>query len=186
MGRSAARGSRIERLACSATHPAEEVSVKNGRRRTVVHILFLVGIVGKGLDGALEIVGGVLILVVHPDRLSAIVRLLTQHELSEDPHDPIAGLLRHAAEGLTLHLQFIIAAYLLVHGVVKAGLVVALLRRLHWAYPLAIAAFGLFLIYQLYSLAQTHSLGMLLLCFVDVFVIVLTWLEYRRVRGATE
>lgn len=57
---------------------------------------FAVGIILKGLDGVLEVVGGVLLLVVSPTTIDQVGRALTQHELSEDPHDFLATHLLHA------------------------------------------------------------------------------------------
>jgi uncharacterized membrane protein len=83
----------------------------------------------------LEVVGGVLLLVVSPTTIGQMSRALTQHELSEDPHDFLATHLLHAAGSQTgSSLQFG-AAYLLLHGVVKIVLVTALLRDKIWAYP---------------------------------------------------
>jgi len=132
----------------------------------------------------LEIAGGVLLLLVDPARLGNLVRALTQHELVEDPRDLVATTLRHAVEHLTSGTQTFAALYLLVHGLVKAVLVVALLRRQLWAYPLAILGFGLFLVYQLYRWAHTHETLLVALSIMDVAVIGLTWLEYRRLRRA--
>jgi uncharacterized membrane protein len=149
-----------------------------------VHVLFDVGIIGKGIDGLLETIGGTLLLFVRPEQIGRVVRLLTQHELSEDPNDVIAGHLLHAAQHLSADVQIFGAIYLLTHGIIKVGLVAALLRRQFWAYPSAILAFLLFLVYQLYRYSHTHATWLLALSVVDVFVIVITWLEYRRLRAA--
>ena len=41
--------------------------------------IFDISVTLKGIDGLLELVGGVLLLVLSPVRLNAIVRFLTQH-----------------------------------------------------------------------------------------------------------
>ena len=74
--------------------------------------------------------------------------------------------------------------YLLWHGVVKVGLVTALLLRRRWAYPVAILAFLLFLLYQVYRYSHTYAPELLVLSVIDVIVIVLTWFEYVRLRAA--
>jgi uncharacterized membrane protein len=43
--------------------------------------------------------------------------------------------------------------------------------------------FLLFLVYQLYRHAHTHAPWLVVLSALDVLVIALTWLEYRRVRS---
>jgi uncharacterized membrane protein len=152
------------------------------RIERLVHLLFDISVIAKGIDGVLEIIGGALLFAVNPVQLNHIVRLLTQHELTEDPHDLVAGYLLHAAKHLSAGVQIFGAVYLLGHGVIKVGLVAALLRRQLWAYPAAMLAFLLFLIYQLYRYSHAHALWLLALSAVDVFIIVITWFEYRRLR----
>jgi uncharacterized membrane protein len=154
------------------------------RRERIVHVLFDIGVISKGVDGALEIVGGVLLFLVSPDQLQQIVRILTQHELSEDPGDVVASYLLRTSQHLSASAKLFGAVYLLWHGVVKVGIVTALLGRQRWAYPAAIFAFVLFLVYQLYRYAHTYSPELLVLSVLDVFVIVLTWLEYARLRAS--
>ena len=152
----------------------------NLQRKSRIHVLFNIGVIAKGIDGMLEIVGGVLLLLVSPNRIYTVIQILTQHELSEDPRDLIATWLRNSTHHLTASVTMFAAAYLLWHGAVKAGLVAALLLRRRWAYPAAIVAFSAFLVYQLYRYTHTHSPALLALSVVDILVIILTWLEYRR------
>ena len=51
---------------------------------------FKIGLVLKGLDGVLEVAGGILLLFLTPQAIEHIARMLTAHELSQDPHDFIA------------------------------------------------------------------------------------------------
>lgn len=151
---------------------------------TIVHALFDIGVMAKGLDGVLEIAGGVLLFFLNPLQIGSVLRLLTQHELSEDPHDLVAGFIMHSVQHLSVGTEKFAALFLLWHGLVKVGLVAALLKRLWWAYPLAIGAFALFLVYQFYRYTHTRSVWLLALSLLDVFVIIITWLEYRRLRAS--
>lgn len=157
---------------------------KEGSR--LVHLFFDISVIAKGIDGVLEIVGGVLLLLVTPARILGVVRRVTQHELSTDPHDFIANYLLNSAQQLTSSVKVFAATYLLWHGVVKVVLVTGLLMKRRWAYPIAITAFMLFLIYQLYRYSHTRAAELLWLSALDVVVIVLTWLEYRRLGAARE
>jgi uncharacterized membrane protein len=49
----------------------------------------------------MTMIGGVLLLAVPPDMINHLVTMLTQGELSEDPHDFIASQLLSTAHGLT-------------------------------------------------------------------------------------
>jgi uncharacterized membrane protein len=158
--------------------------MKSSRRDKTVHVLFDISVISKGVDGMLEIVGGAVLLLVGPAHISRMIRLLTQHELVKDPHDLLASFLVNAATHLSASTQAFGALYLLWHGVIKVALVVALLRKLLWAYPAAILAFGLFFMLQLYRYSHTHSVWLLALSVVDLFVIAMTWLEYKRLQAS--
>ena len=137
------------------------------------------GVVIKGIDGVLETLGGATLLFVGPSEVNRLFALLTQHELSEDPHDFFAT---HAAAPLARvtpgSLSFG-AKYLIAHGAVKIFLAVNLLQRRLWAYPVAIVFLSLFIIYQLYRYSFSHSIGLLILGALDAAVVLLIWNEYR-------
>ena len=75
------------------------------------------------------------------------------------------------------------AVCLLVHGVVKVTLVIALLRNKLWAYPWMIAVLLAFIAYQIYLIVLGPSPGLVALTVFDVLIVVLTWREYRKQRG---
>lgn len=142
--------------------------------------LFWIGVVGKGLDGLAEVIGGLLLLFASPGTLNHLVVLLTREELSEDPTDFIATHLLHVAGGLTDQGIAFAAVYLLIHGAVKIVLVTALLRKQFWAYPWMIAMLLAFIAYQGYELVVAPTGGLWALTIFDAAVTVLTWHEYRR------
>jgi uncharacterized membrane protein len=150
------------------------------RIKLSAHAAFQIGIFFKGLDGAAEIVGALLLYLVPPRALSHALAMATQHELSEDPRDFIAGHLLRLSERFSAKTQLFAAAYLLIHGVAKVALVWALYRRRLWAYPAAIAVFAAFGAYQMYRYFVSPSFAMMALTVLDVVVIVLTWMEYGR------
>ena len=143
---------------------------------------FVVGIVLKGLDGILEVVGGALLLVVSPATIDRLTRALTQHELSEDPRDFLATHLLHYTGALTGSAVRFGAVYLLSHGLVKIVLVAALLRNQLWAYPWMIVFLLGFIGYQLYRLTFAPTIGLVGLTVFDAVVTWLTWREYQRQR----
>lgn len=144
--------------------------------------VFAVGIVAKGLNGVVELVGGLLLLLVSPDRIRQLAASWTHEELSEDPQDVIATYLLHTAHGLTGHAVLFGAFYLLAHGGVKVVLVVALLLNKLWAYPWMIVVLLLFIAYQLYRIVLDPTAGLIGLTVFDVVIVVLTWREYREQR----
>lgn len=154
------------------------------RRQSLVHIAFEIGIFFKGLDGLLEIVGGLLLFLVKPETISRVVIALVQHELGDDPNDVVASYLVRGANSFSAGSQVFAGVYLLSHGVIKVVLVESLLRGRLLAYPTAIVVFALFIMYQMYRYYLHPSIAMIVLSVLDVVVIVLTWLEYRRLKRA--
>jgi uncharacterized membrane protein len=152
------------------------------RRRDWLDRLFVIGIIGKGLNGLAELVGGLLLLFVTPDSIHHVVAVLTRGELSEDPNDLVARYLLHTADGLTGSAVIFGAVYLLVHGAVKIGLVIALLLNKLWAYPCMIIVLLIFIGYQLYRIVLQPSVGLVVLTVFDALIVMLTWREYRRQR----
>lgn len=142
------------------------------------HRLFRVGVLLKGVDGILEVLGGFLLLFVTSGSIHSIVWMLTEREISEDPTDAIASLLRHATDALTLDTKTFASIYLVLHGAIKLFLVVSLLRELKWAFPVALWFLGIFTVYQLYRFAHTHSIALLAFSVVDLFVMWMVWREY--------
>jgi uncharacterized membrane protein len=154
--------------------------VSRFRARDPLDRIFEIGIILKGLDGVLEAIGGLLLFAVTPATLDLLVARLTQHELSEDPHDFIARHLLRYAHGLTGSAVTFAAVYLLVHGVIKIVLVAALLRNQAWAYPWMIGFLLVFIGYQLYRLALSPTFGLTALTIFDALIVWLTWREWRR------
>lgn len=155
-----------------------------GRRSDggIVTEAFDISVILKGIDGLLEILGGLVLLIVPLRDIRAFLIWITGKELSEDPNDFIATHIVRLAHMLSVSAYNFTIAYLLIHGFVKVFLVVMLLRRHLWAYPTAIAVFSAFGVYQIYQFTFSHSILLLLLTVLDVVVVALTIWEYRRLR----
>src|SRR5467141_479567 len=131
-------------------------------KRSRLHVAFQIGVILKGLNGLLELIGGILLLAFPPSAIQRFVVELTHNELSR-------------------RAQTFAAIYLLAHGVIKAVLVYALLKDKLWAFPWAIGVFTAFGIYQIYRYVVQPSGWLIALTILDVIVIALTWLEWQRV-----
>ncbi|HET9647233.1 MAG TPA: DUF2127 domain-containing protein [Microlunatus sp.] len=141
--------------------------------------LFEIGIILKGLNGLVEIVGGIALLLTSPSQLQGLVWGITRGELSEDPQDFVASHLLHTASGLTGTAVTFGAVYLLIHGIVKVVLVVALLLNKIWAYPWMIGVLVAFIGYQLYRIALHPTIGLIALTLFDIAIVALTVREWR-------
>jgi len=150
--------------------------------KKILHQFFKISILIKGIDGALEILGGIFLSLVSPLKISALILWLTRHELAEDPKDFIANYLTGIAHNLSLNAQFFGALYLLSHGLIKIILISSLWKRRLWAYPISLIFFFLFCAYQIYRYNYSHEIWLIILTIFDVFVILLTWMEWKRLK----
>lgn len=158
-----------------------ESSHNRRRARLPLGRAFRISLLLKAADAVLEMVGGVLFLVVPPSAVGHLVAVLTQHELSEDPGDRVARILRETVQHFAAGRHFG-AIYLLSHGVSKIVLVVEIFRGRLWAYPAMLVLLATFIVYQSYRLVRAFTVGMLALTLFDAIVICLTWREYGRQR----
>lgn len=146
-------------------------------------IVFRITLWFKALDGLVEAVGGLLLLIATPAQIASVAHLLTRGELAEDPHDFVATQLLAASHSLEHgQVSFWGALYLISHGVIKLVLVWAILRDHVWAYPWMIAFLGVFIVYQTSSMTHHLTGGLLFLTVFDLLVAWLTLREYGRVR----
>lgn len=133
-------------------------------KRSKLHAAFQIGVILKGLNGLLELIGGILLLAFPPSAIQRFVVELTHNEI-------------------TRQAQTFAAIYLLSHGAIKAVLVYALLKDKLWAFPWAIGVFAGFGVYQIYRYFVEPSGWLIALTVLDVIVIGLTLAEWQRVKG---
>jgi uncharacterized membrane protein len=151
-----------------------------GRAGWLYHRLFVLAVILKGLDGLLELAAGASLLIVGPTGLHAIVTWLTERELSEDPGDVVANLIRTGAAHLTSDTALVAALYLLAHGVIKVLLAIGLLREKAWVFPIAAAFFAIVIGYMGYRLYLAWSWTLLILAALDAVTLVLLLGEWRK------
>ncbi|MGN6742308.1 MAG: DUF2127 domain-containing protein [Amnibacterium sp.] len=151
-----------------------------GVRDHVLDLVFLIGVALKGLDGLGELLLGFPLLFLSHSQVTSLARHLTAEELTEDPHDLVANLLLHGAAHAGQGALLFVGLYLLVHGVVKLAIVLALIWGKERVYPWAIGALALFAAFQTVEFVLHPSVSVALLTALDVLIIGLTWREWRR------
>lgn len=147
-----------------------------------LHRAFEIGVGLKAANAVVECAGGLALYFVSTRWIGDLVRTVTQSELIGDSHDRVAQHLIAMTDGLSLSTKNFYAFYLLAHGVVKLALAAGLLAGRLWAYPASIAAFALFIAYQLYRYSYTHSVGLLVLTVLDIVLLWLVWKEWQTVK----
>lgn len=150
---------------------------------TLLDKIFEGGIILKGLSGVAELLGGLIMLFVTPDRLHRFISFLTEDSLTTNPHAPIANWLVHSTQHFGNGSRWFLVAYLWVHAAVKLTAVIGILKNQLWAYPFALISLSIMMLYQIWSIIFVKaSLGMIALTLFDILILWLIWREYQKVK----
>ncbi len=149
------------------------------------HTLFIVSILLKGIFAILETLAGVALLVSSPGLLTQFVHFMFHNRLVADPNDPLATYALHQLQEFDMTRHTFVAIYLMLHGLVKVGIVAGLYSERLWAFPIGLTALGIFIIYQMERFIFTHSLVLLGISILDAFIMVLAWREYQALKNRT-
>lgn len=140
--------------------------------KTKTTLLFDIGLILKGIDSLFEVAGGILLL--SPIRVSGYLEILSQHS----KHDFISRNLDKLANGV--HAATIATAiYLMVHGLAKAILIVAALKRKSWGYIGLMGVLTFFAIAEMTRYFETQKIALLVFSLFDAILVVLIAHEYQ-------
>jgi uncharacterized membrane protein len=166
-------------------HRTPPGSISRRPSPSIIDRVFVISLWLKGIDGLLELVGGVFLLLLTPAFIQKVTHMLVAVKLGEDPTDIIANAILRLGQQLgAAHL--LVAIFLLTHGIVKVLLVTFLLLGNLKVYPWAMAILGVFALYQAYLTWHHFSLLYLGLTLFDVLIVVLIWYEYRHMKQRSE
>jgi uncharacterized membrane protein len=148
------------------------------RRAPLLHDAYLVVILIKGFDGAMEALAGLIIALTGPERLYDWVIRLTAPELTG--HHPALHAIRSGAARLAESSHRFVIFYLLVHGLLKLGIVIALLRGgRRWVFPASSLILTGFIVYMGWRLTVRWSDWLLGFALFDLLTLTLVLNEWR-------
>ena len=139
------------------------------KTRSLTHIVYLVTIAVKGIDGIIETLLGILIATTGPDRLYALVLRVTTPELEENHASRTAAAVQHGAAGLAHASASFAIFYLLTHGILKSGIAVNLLAGKRWIFAPAFVILTGFILYMGYHATQHFSWWLFAFAMFDLF-----------------
>jgi len=164
---------------------AKKLDTKWFEPKSSLDKLYEIGILIKGFDGAIELLGGLFLLIMPGSIIMHITHALVDTELNRNPSDLLATKVLHYGTQLAQGRNAFAIAFLLTHGIVKVGLVIALLRQKLWAYPVALVVLSIFLLYQIYLVFTQSTVAMILLSILDAIIIFLVWREWKQLNRHT-
>lgn len=149
------------------------------------HKFFKFSLIIKGLDGVLDVTSGLILFFSVTNPLVRIPSALFHHELIKDPQDFIANYFINASQNILPTTATFIAWYLLVHGLIKIGLSLALFSKNYRLYQIAGIILILSISYQFYRFTHTHSLLLLLVTVYDLMIMVMLCFEAKNLKLKT-
>ena len=155
-------------------------------KREVVDVSFDIALIFKSLFAISEVLGGISLFFLTPSRLNSVIGWIVKVKgnIDQDSQSMLMNMLINFGNNFTVSTQYLLAIYLLSHGLIKLVTLALLWKKVLWAYPLSIVVFVGFIIYQMREFLTTHSFFMIFVTVVDVIMIVLTILEYRNIKSA--
>lgn len=152
------------------------------KQKKLLHQLFEATILVKGINGIWETFSGLLFLFLSKDAIKKLVLLAVQREIVEDKADFISNYLVKTANNISISTKNFVAIYLIFYGVMNLFLTIFLLKKKLWAYPVAIGFHLVFLVYQIHRYFSQYSSLLFALIILDIFTIILIWLEYKKIK----
>ncbi|MBI4090435.1 MAG: DUF2127 domain-containing protein [Candidatus Komeilibacteria bacterium] len=148
----------------------------------ILHRLFRIGVIGKGIHGLIELSGAILLYITSNTTILNIAESLTKGELAEDPNDILANLFLQTTSHVSQQGKDFAALYLFVAAVVNITLSIGLLMNRRRMFPIAIGIVGVFALYEIYLFVRTASPYLPVLILYDCVIIWLVYAEYKRGR----
>lgn len=136
----------------------------------------------KGVFGIIELVIGFTLLILGRKAMNKLLLWIVNFEPFENHPKLMDTASRFIINHVLGSLHLLIALYMIVHGLVAIAVVIALIHKKMWAFPMAGIIMALFIIYQIYRLALAFSLILLILTLIDIAIIFFLRYEYRRAK----
>jgi uncharacterized membrane protein len=151
------------------------------QKRSLAHLAYIVTVALKGFDGGLETLAGLVIWITGPQRLYRWAVRITAPELYDGEHVRAVHAIRRGAEHLATTGAHFVVFYLLVHGILKLGLAIVLLRGGgRWIFPAGTLILTGFIAFMSYRLSQQWSNWLLGFALFDALTLALVLNEWRK------
>jgi uncharacterized membrane protein len=155
---------------------------ENVRDENMIHRFFMLTILAKGSLGLVQLGTAVAIFYGVTSRLPSLAQSIIAAELAEDPNDFLAARIMSLVGAIPETDLTFYTYYFAAHGLLHVVVVAALLVGANWAYPSAVVVLIIFVVYQIFEWFTVGGVMLLVLSAIDVLVIYLTLIEWRRHR----
>ena len=153
----------------------------------MLRLLFTLSMIIKGIDGIVELVGGVAFAYLEKSKiLNIFIAILEKEQVFQFSDDKILEWPTRLSDTLSADLHVVIAASLIGNVALKIVLCIGVLMEKFIIYPFALVfLFGL-LVYQIIQTIQNPSYFLYVLDLLDIIALLLVAREFVRLRQARE
>lgn len=151
------------------------------RTEHTVYELFKWSILLKGAISVGEVFVGAILLLIPASYIITFVQGAGSW-LSGYADNPVTLKLVAELSTFGAGSALFVAFYLLSRGLIKCGLIWALLKNILWAYPASLIVLGLFLVFQAYEIIGRGSIFVIAISLFDIVVMYLIWREWSIVK----
>ncbi|WP_372495433.1 DUF2127 domain-containing protein [Actinokineospora globicatena] len=145
-----------------------------------MHGLFRAAMAVKAIDGGAQVLGGLALAIVPTTVLTGLANDVLTRDLVGNHNGTLAHHLAGAIQDFESPRTRVFAVvFLLLHGIVKLGLVAALHRQIRPAYPVAAVVLAAFVVYEIIRSFHTGSIVLPFFAALDIITIALVLREYR-------
>ena len=149
------------------------------KKEDLLDVSFNTMLLGKSIFAFVEFLSGLILIFIPLD----LIKTTIHHLAASISFVSLSTMITNAGERLTNDATIFAIVYLLLHGALKLVTLALLWRKILWSYPLSIVLLVGFIIYQIFEYFHRGSISMLVLCAVDLLMILLTLLEYRKLKS---
>lgn len=146
------------------------------------HRLFQYAMIWRIIYGLLRLLTGLLLLKFIHEPFSNVFRALTHLEITAEQANLFFYTINSFLETHPMYVTYFVTGYLIFWGTLDIVLSIKLLLHKMWAFPLSMYLISIFIIYELFRLFHTHSLILLCVIAVDMFILWLIKKEYLKYR----
>ena len=144
-----------------------------------IFFAYEISLIFKATQAFLEVVAGMLLYAVSTSKITAFILTIAHGELAETPNDILSNFLIQSAQQFSTSGKFFVVFYLLTHGIIKLIIIFGLFFKKRWAFPASMLGFGSLILYQLYHLAVSYSVSLLVITLMDGIILWLIWHEHK-------
>jgi uncharacterized membrane protein len=148
--------------------------------------LFLVSMWWRVIYGIFKFFLGLYLIQHIGDVYSQLLPPFLAAELAVDPHERFVQGIYGAVRIHEQVISYFVSIYFIFWGAMDVFLTYCLLKRVVWAFPLSIALLGAFVLYEMVRVTHTHSLILAWIICVDIFIMYLVYVEYKKLKHTKE